>query len=178
MTVTFETPTIHTERLTLRGPRFEDFEPWFSFISSDRASMAGGPLSDRRLAWNAFSQMAAQWILRGFGTFIVTLKGSENAVAAVGPYYPINWPEKELGWTCWDPELEGTGLMFEAASAARDFAFDKLGWETAVSYIDHGNDRSVALAERLGAVLDPDAKQTKPDDPCFVYRHPKQRGAT
>ncbi|SFR59028.1 GNAT family N-acetyltransferase [Litoreibacter janthinus] len=177
MIVTFSTPTLETERLVLRGPKFDDFEPMRAFYATDRSSMAGGPITDLRQAWNAFAHITGMWALRGFGTFIVTLRGNDTAVGAVGPYYPINWPEKELGWTCWDAGLEGKGLMFEAASATRDFAFRVLGWDTAVSYIETGNTRSVALAERLGAVLDPNAVQPKPDAPCLVYRHPMPEAA-
>jgi RimJ/RimL family protein N-acetyltransferase len=32
--------------------------------------------------------------------------------------------------------------------------FGAMGWDTAVSYIDHDNNRSAALARRLGAVQD------------------------
>jgi len=52
----------------------------------------------------------------------------------------------------------------------RQYAFDEIGLKTAVSYIDRDNKRSIKLAERLGAVLDPKAK-TPNDDPCLVYRH-------
>ena len=177
MSVTFTTPTLETERLILRGPKFADFEAFAAFYATDRSSMAGGPITDRRTAWNAMAHMTGMWALRDFGTFFITRKGDDRAVGTVGPYYPIDWPEKELGWVCWDPALEGTGMMYEAASASRDFAFRVLGWDTAVSYIDHGNDRSVALAERLGAYLDTAATPPKPDAPCLVYRHPKPEGA-
>ncbi|MGI9393987.1 MAG: GNAT family N-acetyltransferase, partial [Boseongicola sp.] len=88
-------------------------------------------------------------------------------------WYPEDWPEPEIGWTVWAAEAEGEGFAFEAAKAARDFAFRELGWTTAVSYIDDGNDRSVALAERLGAWRD-DAAETPDNDepPVLVYRHP------
>ena len=42
-----------------------------------------------------------------------------------------------------------------------------------VSYIDPGNARSIALAERLGARPDPDAPRADPDD--LVYRHTARR---
>lgn len=59
------------------------------------------------------------------------------------------------------------------AKAARTHAFHDLGWTTAVSYIHPDNARSITLAERLGATLDPKA-QTPDSDPCLVYRHPRQ----
>ena len=165
------TPTLQTDRLTLRAPNAQDWPHWRDFATSQRAEFIGGPY-DLNGAWRAFGHAVGHWVLRGFGSFAVTLKGDDTAIGMTGPWYPIIWPEKELGWTIWNPDFEGTGLMFEAASAARDYAFNTLKWATAVSYIDHGNDRSVALAERLGAVLDETAAQPKSDRPCLIYRHP------
>ncbi|MEL7026999.1 MAG: GNAT family N-acetyltransferase, partial [Pseudomonadota bacterium] len=48
--------------------------------------------------------------------------------------------------------------------------FTELGLSTLVSYIDPENARSIALAERLGAVRDDEAE--KPEDNPLVYRHP------
>jgi RimJ/RimL family protein N-acetyltransferase len=88
-----------------------------------------------------------------------------------GPWYPASWPEKEIGWSLWSAEAEGKGIAFEAAQAARGFAYDVLEWDTAVSYIASDNARSIALAERLGARRD-DAAAHPGNTPCHVYRHP------
>ncbi len=167
-----DTPVLETDRLILRAPRMADYPTWEAFFASDRAKFIGGP-SDRRTAWRAFAHVVGMWALKGFGSFVFTLKGSDSPLGMAGPWYPEDWPEPEIGWTIWAAETEGRGLAFEAAKAARDFAFRELGWITAVSYIDEGNDRSVALAERLGARLDNEA--IKPDEdepPVLVYRHP------
>ena len=92
----------------------------------------------------------------------------------MGNWQPEAGPEKEIGWTIWSEEHEGQGLAYEAAAVVRDYTFDTLGWDTAVSYIDEGNHRSAALAERLGAWLDEDApRPDKEKPPAMVYRHPK-----
>lgn len=65
----------------------------------------------------------------------------------------------------------GQGLAAEAAGAARAHAFGALGWTTAVSYVDPGNARSIALAERMGAIRDDAAPVPHSDRPCLVYRH-------
>ncbi len=52
----------------------------------------------------------------------------------------------------------------------RKWAFEELGLKTLVSYIDPKNERSRKLAERMGAVIDPDAERHDPVD--LVYRHP------
>ena len=46
-----------------------------------------------------------------------------------------------------------------------------------MSYIAEGNARSVALAERLGAVLDLEAAAPEaPGKRVLVYRHPRPEG--
>lgn len=164
------TPVLTTERLTLRAPKIDDFAPMKAFFASDRAKFIGGPVTDLRQQWNIFAHVVGMWALRGFGSFIVTRRGEDAAIAMTGPWYPETWPEKEIGWTCWDSALEGTGIMFEAASAAVRHAFVDLGWDTAVSYIDPENTRSIRLAERLGAVRDDAAEG--PGGDGLVYRHP------
>ncbi len=71
---------------------------------------------------------------------------------------------------------EGNGIATEAARACVAHAYDTLGWDTVVSYIDPDNARSIALAERLGATLDTQATPPTRKDPdatdALVYRHP------
>lgn len=168
--VTFNTPTLETERLVLRGQKASDWPHWRDFAMSERAQYIGGPY-DLGGAWRVYGFATGHWVLRGFGSFIITRKGDDTPLGMTGPWYPANWPEQELGWTIWSPEVEGTGIAYEAASAARDFAFRDLGWETAVSYIDPENARSIALAERLGATRDASVSGPHPED--LVYRHPR-----
>jgi RimJ/RimL family protein N-acetyltransferase len=107
----------------------------------------------------------------------VTRRGEDRAVALVGPWTPPDWPEKEIGWMVLDAAAEGTGIAREAAEAALDHAWRVLRWDTVVSYIAEGNDRSVRLAERLGARLDPEAPGPEAvGKTVLVYRHPRPEG--
>ncbi len=162
--------SLSTQRLILRQPAPHDMDAVMAFFQSDRAQYIGGPYT-RAAAWRQFATELGHWQINGFGMWAVTLRGNDTILGLVGPWFPADWPERELGWMMF-PAAEGKGLAFEAASAARSHAFDVLGWDTAVSYIDHGNHRSIRLAEKLGAVLDPVAAPPKPDAPCLVYRHP------
>lgn len=166
------TPVLITERLTLRAPASRDWPAFDAFLASPRARFIRS--SDYGLAqtWRAFGHVIGHWVLRGFGNFIFTLKGSDTALGMTGPWFPAEWPEREIGWTVWDAAAEGKGYAFEAAQAARAYAYGTLGWTTAVSYVDPANTRSAALAERLGARLDPAAAHPAGDKPCLVYRHP------
>lgn len=164
-----DTPVLETERLTLRAPRLADFDAMAAFMASERARFVGGP-NTLGQAWRSFGHVVGHWALRGFGLFVYADKTTGAPLGATGPWYPADWPERELGWTLWDPANEGRGFAFEAARAARDHAYSTLGWTTAVSYIDPENTRSIALAERLGATRDDAAARPHPED--LVFRHP------
>ncbi|MDJ1015405.1 MAG: GNAT family N-acetyltransferase [Paracoccaceae bacterium] len=171
-----DTPVIETERLTLRAPRMGDYPAWEAFFASDRARFIGGP-GETRTAWRGFAHVVGMWALKGCGSFVFTRKRDDTPLGMAGPWVPEDWPEREIGWTVWDADAEGKGYAFEAAAAARDHAFRDLGWSTAVSYITAGNDRSVALAERLGARLDASAEAPGDDsEQVLVYRHPAPEG--
>ncbi|MEM8632603.1 MAG: GNAT family N-acetyltransferase [Pseudomonadota bacterium] len=165
------TPILETERLILRAPRPEDYAFWEPFYLSRRARFIGGG-SDRGtgVAWRAFCHVAGMWVLRGFGSFVVQTKTCDNPLAMAGPWHPADWPERELGWTVWSEDAEGTGIAREAAEAARRFAYEVLDWDTAVSYIHRDNTRSIRLAERLGCTHD--AAAVAPGDDDLVFRHP------
>ena len=62
----------------------------------------------------------------------------------------------------------------EAAQLALDYAWAKIQPPSLVSYIDERNARSIALAQRLGAELDPKARSTF-DDEDVVFRHRRPR---
>ena len=169
-----DTPVLETGRLILRAPRAEDWPPSAAFLATERSRFVGGPVETGG-AWRIFAHVVGHWTLRGFGLFVVCDKARDAALGTVGPWYPADWPEREIGWTLWRAEDEGKGFAQEAARAALDHAFRALGWETAVSYIDPGNARSIALAERLGAVRDPRA--AAPGGGGLVYRHPAPASA-
>ena len=107
-------------------------------------------------AWRWFASYVGQWELLGFGSWAIELRGNGAYVGQVSLNLPAGFPEAELGWSLWE-EFEGNGYACEAALRAREFAYRTLGWDTLVSYIDAANTGSIHLAERMGAVLDPDA---------------------
>lgn len=163
-------PVLETERLVLRGPRAADAYGYVAFMMSKRAEFVGGHI-ERDKAWRAFAVEVGHWLIRGFGMWAVTEKGDDTCLGYVGAWFPEGWPEHEIGWSLWE-QAEGRGIAEEAAVAARAYAYRTLGWTTAVSYIDRSNQRSIALAERLGCTRDRSAA-TPGDEDCLVYRHPR-----
>lgn len=70
-------------------------------------------------------------------------------LAHVPPFLAEAGPAPELGWRL-DPESWGQGLATEAAAAARDDAFGRLGRPDIVSVIHPDNVRSQRVATKLG----------------------------
>ena len=165
------TPVLETERLVLRGPLPSDWPVWRDFAESPRSGFIGGPM-DLGRAWRGFCHVVGMWALRGFGSFVFAPKTGGAPLGMAGPWHPEDWPEREIGWTVWSPAAEGKGFAFEAAQAARGYAYGVLGWQTAVSYIHPDNARSIRLAERLGAVRDASAAVPHPEDGTLAFRHP------
>lgn len=166
-------PVVTTERLILRAPQASDFAAIAPFLTSDRARFVGGG-ADKTIgdAWRMLAVFAGHWQLRGFGVFVAEHRTEGRPVASIGPWFPGDWPEAELGWSVWDAADEGKGYAREAVIAVRRHVYADLGWPGAVSYIDPRNDRSRALAQRLGCTQDRDAPRPLRDPALEVWRHP------
>ena len=167
-----EAPIITTERLRLRPHRMSDLEAIRAFYKSDRSCYVDAPQSETHL-WYGFSSEVGSWALCGQGAWAIDTQDGQF-IGQVSIAQPPHFPELELGWILFDGH-EGHGYAHEAAKAARDYAFVVLDAPTLVSYIDKHNARSIALAKRLGAVLDPDAEVY--DEVDVVYRHQPGGGA-
>ncbi len=165
---------LQTDRLILRPARPDDWPVYRDFMMSERAQYLGSA-GDLGASWKTFAAELGHWEIYGVGMWAVTMRDDDKIVGLVGPWTPPHWPENEIGWMMLSAETEGKGIAAEAARATLTHAFDVLGWETAVSYIWPGNDRSVRLAEKLGAVLDRDA--VGPTADTLVYRHPHPGGS-
>ena len=162
-------PTIITDRMILRMPTLADANPYMAVLMSDRATHMGGPMKEYD-AWLDFCMEVATWPLRGFGPFAMEERKTGTFLGLMILHHDHGDPERELGWIL-TPEAEGKGYAFEAAIAARSWGFETFNWDNIVSYIAPENDRSIALARKLGASLDADAPRV-PDYPdCLIYRH-------
>lgn len=151
-TTTIHIPTLETDRLILRAPKLADFDAIAAFFGSERAKFVGGPIS-AELAWRNMAQEAGHWVLQGFGRWILEEKETGKTVGMVGLWHPAGFPERELGYDLYDGAT-GKGYAIEAATAARAYAYDVLGWTTVISLIAKDNAASIAVAARMGATQD------------------------
>ena len=102
---------------------------------------------------------------------MIDLKDTGTCIGQVGINHGPLFPEKELGWMLYDG-FEGRGYASEAGAALRDWAFETLKLDTLVSYFDPANQRSMAVAARLGGVRDVTAPVQDEGDVVFRYLPP------
>lgn len=159
-------PVIETARLRLRPHVMEDMDVFWAFYQSPRAEFMDCPKTKTHLFYGLSSEVGS-WALMGHGGWAIETKEGRLA-GQVAITQPPHFPERELGWLLFDG-FEGQGIAQEAALAALFWAWDTLGADTLVSYVHKRNARSVALAQRLGAVQDDTAAVFDAAD--IVYRH-------
>ena len=162
-------PTLETNRLRLRAPRFADWPAYLAFLASSRAQFMGGPHTVET-AWPFFCNDVAQWQLFGHGALMLEDKDNAAVLGQVALCKGPLFPELELGWFLYEA-AEGYGYALEAAAAMLQWGFAARDEQSVVSYIDPENRRSIRLAERLGASLDETAQ--RPHPATLVYRHPR-----
>lgn len=163
-------PELVTKRLTLRAPMLADFPTYADILSDSRSGGLGGPFN-REDALLDFSQYVAGWMLRGTGLWAVERRTDEALIGFVLVGMEHGDQEPELGYM-FTAEVQGQGYATEAAAAARDFALRDLELPVLVSCVDPANTRSAALADRLGAYIDPDAS----DADTNIWRHAPKKG--
>ena len=138
---------LRTARLLLREWRDED-DLAFAELSADPAVMEYLlPLPD----WVA--RKRAHWEKYRFGQWVVEMPGAASFIGVVGletvSYDAYFTPAVEVAWrlaSCY----WGNGYATEAARAALDYGFKKLGLDEIVAITVPANRRSRRVMERLG----------------------------
>jgi RimJ/RimL family protein N-acetyltransferase len=145
---------LETERLILREIDAErDFEGWASAMGdAETVRFLGADVMNRAQAWRHMATVIGHWRIRGYGFFSLECKATGEWIGRTGPWFPEGWPAPEIGWTILRQHW-GNGYATEAGAACIEFAFRELGWQRVVHCILKGNERSVAVAERLGSAL-------------------------
>lgn len=161
-------PTIETQRLVMRAPALEDFEPLCAFYASSRADFVGGQMEPEQV-WRHLALEIGHWQLLGYGRWTLVERDSGKAAGVIGLWNPEGWPEPEIGWDLFEG-FGGKGYATEAATAARTYAYDTLGWTTAISLVAPENHASRAVAQRMGASRDGDFNHVRMGT-LEVWRH-------
>jgi RimJ/RimL family protein N-acetyltransferase len=154
---------IETERLLLRLPDDSDIDAWTAMLTDrEVARYLGPPIESRDAVATSVRTIRERHETDGFGLLAVVRKEDGRVIGRSGflvwdrrTWTPTAFrdsrdhAEVEIGWTlvrdCW-----GFGYATEAGEACRDYGFTKLGVRRIAAVIQHGNERSIAVARRLG----------------------------
>lgn len=162
-------PILETERLTLRGWNLKDFRYFAAFWASpDRTRFFVSGVQSEAQCWQAFCAMAGEWQLRDFGMFAIQEKHADAPVGHAGIWFPPDIDEPELAWSLYEGN-EGKGFATEAASRVIDWVKTSFDWAPLMSFVHPKNTASIAVAKRLGAVVE--SETTLRGDPRLVFRH-------
>src|SRR5215475_10995287 len=161
--------TLQTDRLALRMLHESDLDAYAEMCADAEAMRYigdGQPLA-RPMAWRNLAMMLGHWSLRGYGLWAVEERASGVLVGRIGFWNPEGWPGFELGWTL-RRSFWGRGYATEAARAALEFAFTRLGQAQVISLIHPENAASIRVAQRLGER--PVGSTEVLGKPALVYR--------
>jgi RimJ/RimL family protein N-acetyltransferase len=165
---------VETERLMLRRwlpSDAPDMEAIWREPEVWRSLQPDQPFNPRQ--WRSMLERHQRhWDVHGFGLWAVTTGEQPRPVGWIGASHPTFVPELaeevEIGWTL-KPATWGRGLATEGARAAVEAAFRTLPVERVISLIHPRNERSMAVANRLG--MSRAGEVTPPDlgQPLIVY---------
>ncbi len=145
---------LFTERLHLRQFTQQDIDSYAALCADPEVMRflgEGRPLS-REESWRQMAMILGHWQLRGYGLWAVEDRQTQQLLGRVGIFNPDGWPGAELGWML-GRQYWGQGYAYEAAYAANQWAQQTLNLSL-ISLIQPANQRSIALAKRLGMQLD------------------------
>jgi RimJ/RimL family protein N-acetyltransferase len=145
-------PVVETERLVLRAFRLSDLDAYAAMCADEEVMrhIGSGGAVGRDVAWRHLALFLGSWGLVGHGMWAIERRADGALIGRAGFLDPEGWPGCELGWLL-ARDAWGQGYAFEAAQAARAFGRRELGLGELISLIRPDNQRSIALAERLGA---------------------------
>jgi len=156
---------IETERLILRKPRLGDAKALLAAYGDPEVMkfIGTGETHDLEATRESIKRSIARWKADGFGALVIERKEDKKVVGRTGllVWNSETWQTGtlaefedagvvELGWIL-AQQYWGQGYAVEAATAVRDYAFKELKLMRLISLIMRGNDRSVRVAEKIGA---------------------------
>ncbi len=147
-----EMADIVTPRLVLRLPQADDAEPLMEIHQDPYAVkyiVFGTTPGGLTAAWRNVAMMLGHWQLRGYGQWTVVEKTSGEVIGRVGLWHPEGWPGIELGWIIRRSRWNH-GFATEAARAALDWTWQRVGTDRVISLIQPDNAPSIRVAEKIG----------------------------
>jgi RimJ/RimL family protein N-acetyltransferase len=170
-TVVLETPRLILRRFTLDDAAFVhamvNDPDWIEHIG-DRGVRT---LEDARAYIR--DRTLAQYERLGFGMYVVTLRGSGQAVGSCGLIRRESLNDVDIGFA-FLPEYRGQGYATEAAAAVLDYGVKSAGLKRIVAIVSAANHRSIRILERIGLRFERMLKLPDENEeiPLYAYEAP------
>ncbi|WP_322097458.1 GNAT family N-acetyltransferase [Pelagibius sp. Alg239-R121] len=155
--LSIDVPVVETERLLLRGFRFQDFNEHAAiWADPDVTRHISGRVFSREESWGRFLRHGGHWSMMGYGYWALEEKASGRLAGQVGlgdfkrDIEPSIEGIPEMGWVLatWS---HGRGYATEAVLAALGWVEANLGQGCrTVCLVDPDNLASLRVAEKCG----------------------------
>ena len=147
-----EFPVIHTDRLTLRKPTYDDVQPLLELSQDDEVMLYYGmePFKEEKQ-----SRDEIEWFLKiwreGTGTrWVITLKGEDDLIGEIGFYeYKKKHRRAEIGYKLLRSHWR-EGYMTEALVGMLEYMYGTLDLNRVQALVDPRNEASLRLIEKQG----------------------------
>ncbi|MBA3468846.1 MAG: GNAT family N-acetyltransferase [Herpetosiphonaceae bacterium] len=166
---------LETPRLLLRRLVPSDLDALFRLYSDPeiRQYFPEGTLS------YADTQEELEWFLNGhprhpeLGLWATIHRATNQFIGRCGllPWTIEGTHEVEVAYLL-DKAYWGQGLGFEAAQAILEYGFEQLQLSRLICLVDHGNQASIAVARKLGMVLEKEGEDEKGPYLLFAKNKP------
>lgn len=162
--------TLESPRLNLRMFEESDWDALcLMFEDEECVRYTAGHVQPKWETWRRLAGYLGHWALRGYGPYAVIEKSSGEMMGPVGLWYPGDWPEPEIKYSL-AQKFWGKGYATEAVVAVKAMAKKELGRSRLISLIAQGNQRSVSVAKKAGAVFEKSIPFRGESADIYAYR--------
>ncbi len=145
-------PVIHTKRLTLRKPTYDDIQPLLELSQDDEVMLYYGiePFKEEKQSRDEIDWFLKIW-KEGTGTrWVITLKGEDDFIGEIGFYeYKKKHKRAEIGYKLSRSHWR-EGYMTEALIGMLGYMYGNIELNRVQALVDPKNEGSLRLIEKQG----------------------------
>ncbi|HTB10867.1 MAG TPA: GNAT family N-acetyltransferase [Bryobacteraceae bacterium] len=164
---------MRTDRLILESWKpsdWEAFRPIATHVEVMRYITGGIPWTDEQIQ-NFVNRQIGLYADRGYCRWKLLEASTGDLIGFCGPGQWRDAPAPEIGW--WLARSHwGQGLATEAARAALQDAFDRVGLERLISIARPENTASIAIMRKLGMKFDAEFESDGVNLVCYEINNP------
>jgi RimJ/RimL family protein N-acetyltransferase len=165
-----------TDRLRLERWDHDAHAPGLAAVNADSEVgrfVGDGTPVPRAESDELSARIAWHWERFGFGLWAAVVRESGAMIGFIGICQPLWWPDMgervEVGWRL-GRDAWGRGYATEGGREALRAGFEVLGLEEIFAFVHPGNERSLAVAQRLGMAEEAELPHPSRDHTVKILR--------